>query len=403
MHSNDTDVSQKRYKYVHKERDDETGLYYYGARYYAPWLCRFVSVDPLKDKFPYYTTYQYAGNKPINAIDLDGLEEGPTALSGPPEMQQYTPYLDEHQYIDLDELQGVGDFLYDLNALGYNLMIAGTYNTASGLINITASYAEASWVYGFEGGTLQLFESQMKAIKDSWVEAWDNTEFTWAGAFDSFTHVENYELAIGIILEEGVRGSLSTKSTPLRPPSSRHAPDLPSTKTKKYPAQQHYGSEFDGSPLPNRTKEQPFDAGDVKKLNLNKSVDSIDGGKKITWKIKVSGVVSSNTATLKNGFLSFDFNTLGQKGLGSKFFHEAMAEFGDEIKGIDVTWTMNTKYPGNMSQGLKQFWDYMDNIVDDADKAVIDSRLYNLANQYGFNKISNLDYDRVSVEFTLTK
>ena len=60
IHSDSTDVSQKRYKYVHKERDDETGLYYYGARYYAPWLCRFVSVDPLKDKHPFYTTYQYA-------------------------------------------------------------------------------------------------------------------------------------------------------------------------------------------------------------------------------------------------------------------------------------------------------------------------------------------------------
>jgi len=31
----ETEVSLKRYKYVGKERDDETGLYYYGARYYA--------------------------------------------------------------------------------------------------------------------------------------------------------------------------------------------------------------------------------------------------------------------------------------------------------------------------------------------------------------------------------
>ena len=49
-------------------------LYYYGARYYAAWLCRFVSVDPLQHKYPYYTPYQYAGNKPITFIDLDGLE-----------------------------------------------------------------------------------------------------------------------------------------------------------------------------------------------------------------------------------------------------------------------------------------------------------------------------------------
>lgn len=64
----------KRYRYVGKEKDSESGLYYYGARYYAAWTCRFVSVDPLAADYPFYTPYQYAGNRPINFIDLDGLE-----------------------------------------------------------------------------------------------------------------------------------------------------------------------------------------------------------------------------------------------------------------------------------------------------------------------------------------
>jgi uncharacterized protein (TIGR02594 family) len=34
-----------------------------------------VSVDPLQHEYPHYTPYQYAGNKPITFIDLDGLEE----------------------------------------------------------------------------------------------------------------------------------------------------------------------------------------------------------------------------------------------------------------------------------------------------------------------------------------
>lgn len=38
--------AKKQYQYVGKERDEESGLYYYGARYYAPWLARFISVDP---------------------------------------------------------------------------------------------------------------------------------------------------------------------------------------------------------------------------------------------------------------------------------------------------------------------------------------------------------------------
>ena len=69
------ETSLKRYKYCGKERDEETGLYYYGMRYYAAWICRFVSVDPLQFKYPHYTPYQYAGNKPITYIDLDGREE----------------------------------------------------------------------------------------------------------------------------------------------------------------------------------------------------------------------------------------------------------------------------------------------------------------------------------------
>ena len=71
----ETEVSRKRYKYVGKERDEETGLYYYGARYYAVWVARFVSIDPLQHKYPYYTPFQYTGNKPVTYIDLDGLEE----------------------------------------------------------------------------------------------------------------------------------------------------------------------------------------------------------------------------------------------------------------------------------------------------------------------------------------
>ncbi len=72
--ANEIDVSLKRYKYCGKERDEETGLYYYGMRYYAAWLCKFINVDPLQFKYPYYTPFQYAGNKPITYIDLDGGE-----------------------------------------------------------------------------------------------------------------------------------------------------------------------------------------------------------------------------------------------------------------------------------------------------------------------------------------
>ena len=46
----------------------------YGFRAYRPDLGRFFAVDPLKGDYPELTTYQFASNTPIQAIDLDGLE-----------------------------------------------------------------------------------------------------------------------------------------------------------------------------------------------------------------------------------------------------------------------------------------------------------------------------------------
>ncbi len=43
-------------------------------RIYDPRIGRFLSVDPLTRTYPWYTPYQFAGNRPIDAIDLDGAE-----------------------------------------------------------------------------------------------------------------------------------------------------------------------------------------------------------------------------------------------------------------------------------------------------------------------------------------
>ena len=69
-----------RFGFNGKERDDEgmgggNQTYDYGFRIYNPGLAKFLSTDPLSSTYPWYTPYQFAGNKPIWAIDLDGLEE----------------------------------------------------------------------------------------------------------------------------------------------------------------------------------------------------------------------------------------------------------------------------------------------------------------------------------------
>jgi RHS repeat-associated protein len=65
-----------RYGFNGKENDPEVeGQQDYGFRIYDTRLARFKSVDPLTKDYPWYTPYQFAGNSPIWAIDLDGLEE----------------------------------------------------------------------------------------------------------------------------------------------------------------------------------------------------------------------------------------------------------------------------------------------------------------------------------------
>ncbi len=67
------------YGFNGKEKDGEIqgegNSYDYGFRIYNPRLGRFLSLDPLFKGYPFYSPYQFAGNKPIQALDLDGLEE----------------------------------------------------------------------------------------------------------------------------------------------------------------------------------------------------------------------------------------------------------------------------------------------------------------------------------------
>ncbi len=74
-----------RYGFNGKENDNEVegvgNQIDYGMRVYDPRIGRFMSVDPLIRQYPWYTPYQFAGNKPIFAVDLDGLEEASANLT----------------------------------------------------------------------------------------------------------------------------------------------------------------------------------------------------------------------------------------------------------------------------------------------------------------------------------
>lgn len=66
--------AKKRYRFSGKEKDEESGLYYYGARYYMAWACKFISCDPMSAKLTQWSSYVGFNDNPIRYIDPEGLE-----------------------------------------------------------------------------------------------------------------------------------------------------------------------------------------------------------------------------------------------------------------------------------------------------------------------------------------
>ena len=57
-----------------KERDSETGLSYFGSRYYSSDLSIWLSVDPMSDKYPSLSPYVYCADNPVKLVDPNGEE-----------------------------------------------------------------------------------------------------------------------------------------------------------------------------------------------------------------------------------------------------------------------------------------------------------------------------------------
>ena len=62
------------YTFSAKEKDSETGLSYFGSRYYSSDLSVWLSVDPMSDKYPSLSPYVYCADNPVKLVDPDGEE-----------------------------------------------------------------------------------------------------------------------------------------------------------------------------------------------------------------------------------------------------------------------------------------------------------------------------------------
>jgi RHS repeat-associated protein len=77
--------------YTGKERDAETGLDYFGARYYLAAIGRWGAVDALTDRYPGWSPYTYVLNSPLRLVDPRGLDviiTGPDAAEAAKELDR---------------------------------------------------------------------------------------------------------------------------------------------------------------------------------------------------------------------------------------------------------------------------------------------------------------------------
>ncbi len=80
MEGRDLEITNYRFGFQGQEGDDEVygknNLWAYKYRLHDARLGRFFSVDPLADKYPFYSFYQFSGNRLIDKVELEGLEPG---------------------------------------------------------------------------------------------------------------------------------------------------------------------------------------------------------------------------------------------------------------------------------------------------------------------------------------
>jgi RHS repeat-associated protein len=111
-------AAYKRYRYTGMERDDETGLEYHSARYYLPWLGRWLSADPIGLDGG-INLYAYCDNRVIIANDPSGnliwfivigttlflLMDDAQPANAPGFKRQLTPEQREQNRIEIDSLR----------------------------------------------------------------------------------------------------------------------------------------------------------------------------------------------------------------------------------------------------------------------------------------------------------
>ena len=217
-----------RFGFNGKENDNEVkgkgNQQDYGMRIYDPRFARFLSVDPLRKQFPFYTPYQFAGNKPIWAVDLDGLEEffttdGKFIGAGDPEDKRKMLVLQKETSKMIKEMT-VQERIQLINSQPWDIVTAPTPEMVSRVEKAydVSEKTEVGFVTGIKNGELnstELIPGDNGAVDlTSGIESLQSEGYTVLSGAHS--HPNGFTLS-----NDGLRKKLSTLSSP-EPSSDDH-------------------------------------------------------------------------------------------------------------------------------------------------------------------------------------
>ena len=264
------------YKYTSKEQDAETGLYYYGARYYDARTSRWISTDPILESYlsgkpaggvydpSNLDLYSYVGNNPIKYVDPDGKHKWvlkSDTVSNIANRQRngekiYVPVMDSK-----GKITGSFDF-----SEGFNIQGAYKYKTSQGNRYLKPENLVGA-VINEQDGFLSVETSKKsnnyelaKTMVDEWVD-----DTSSAGRFVSFLSktIGKIEEYFHINGQEEASDNVGGSPAPLSERKVQYLEIIPELDTNK--------DNLDGTP--NKYKGTPSDSHTYEKPEGNNISD----------------------------------------------------------------------------------------------------------------------------------
>ncbi|HBG70623.1 MAG: hypothetical protein A2W93_09630 [Bacteroidetes bacterium GWF2_43_63] len=282
-----------RFGFNGKENDNEvkgTGNQQdYGMRIYDPRLGRFLSVDPITSNYPELTPYQFASNRPIDGIDLDGLEYFYYALAFDKKTSSFS-------LVSIDEIDAT------IKPLGIT-------------VNSNKVFGGGSYVYGSDGHFHNIPEywqsHSLNAISDDpmkvleTVNSWENADVAYLGLSvqNCLQHYsEMTQIALGVVyITSGIKNLGKGLSK--------------ATSAPKAFAKGISGREFSASEMVEIMAPKPDDA-----ITLFRGMKSTEGGNGALFLTESKVYASSYSSNVKSFTVSRSgYNLLKNEGIIETF------------------------------------------------------------------------------------